>query len=203
MSGVLRVEALFARLRTAEWTARAQLVSGCADDVAKIERLLERPLERAREEAHNFAASFGAMLDDELGRSLRNDAFLSIGMTCAQAVFANADLRAHARFRIYAGALRTGEADIAARIAATRLVPPKRPLPRMFAIAHLDFDERVLPGAPESDSEISDWIVRLRTSICDELMARIDVALSRVLACGLERLAAVKTRLDLVSYERA
>ncbi len=203
MSHMAQVETLFARLRTAEWTARAQLVAGCADDAANIERFLSRPLDRARREALEFAGGFGSILDADLARSLWREAFERIASTCAQSVFANADLRIRARFREYTNLLGIAEAGIASDLVALHPIRTKHPLPRMFAIVHLEFDDGALPAPPENNSDIAVWTETLHVSVRRELVARIDVALDRVLTSGSQRMGIIKTRLDLAFWSLA
>jgi hypothetical protein len=205
MSQISRMEALFAALRGAEHMARAELIAGCEDDAAKIERFFERPLRAARREAYDALAGMGAISNVDLAVHLRREAFERLGTNCAEMVCANVGLRARARFRMYANALAEAEVRIADAIAATHLVPAKRPLPRMFAIGRIDLDDFRIPDPPARSSEVDDWIEQLGIAIRDEIDAHMKVALDRVLTHGFDRLGIIKTRIDLAlcSLDRA
>ncbi len=197
-----QIQSLFATLRGVERTARARLIAGCADDVAKLERFFERPLAVARRDAHDALAGIGPIPDADLAANLRRETFERIGVTSAETVCANVGLRARARFKMYADELAKAEAPITDAIVATHLVAAKRPLPRMFSVGRIDIDGLRAPDPPERPSEIDGWVVDLHACIRDEISTGVKAALDRVLARGFNRLAVIKTRIDLALCKR-
>ncbi|HTX57455.1 MAG TPA: hypothetical protein VMD47_10200 [Candidatus Acidoferrales bacterium] len=193
----MRLEALFADLRSIERDARARLVVGCAEDDARIERYFEKPLQILKNNAADALAAMGSGLERDLARNLRRETFDRIGMGFARLVSANVDLRARARFRLYAQELADAEIAIVQAIAAMRVVRAKRMLPRMFAIQRVSVDDLRFPEPPESASEIGDWVKELHGLVREAVRRRVDAALLRVLAHGSDRLGIVKSRIDL------
>jgi hypothetical protein len=191
------LEALFADLRSVERSARARLIEGCAEDDARIERYFQRALSMIRGNAVAALAAAGTGLEGDLAWSLRRETFERMAMGFAHLVSANIDLRARARFKMYVHELCEVETSIAAAIAALRVVPAKRLLPKMFAIQHMAVDDLHYPEPPEHVAEVEAWVQEVHALVRDDIRRRIEAALVRVLAQGTERLGVVKTRIDL------
>jgi len=193
----VRLEVLFANLRSVEREARVRLIAGCAKDDACIERHFERPLRVAKSNAVAALAAMGSGLESDLARSLRRETFDRIAMGFARLVAANVDLRARARFRLYTQEIAECEVSIAEAIAALHVVPAKRLLPRMFAIHRVLVDDIRYLDPPERASDIDAWIEQLHEVVLEEMRRCVETSLLRVLAQGSARLGIVKTRIDL------
>jgi hypothetical protein len=192
-----RLETLFANLRSVERDANARLVAGCAEDDARIERYFEGPLGLARDNAVAAFAAMGCALESDLARSLRRESFERIAMGFARLVSANVDLRARARFRLYAQELAGAEIAITEAIAALRVVRAKRLLPRMFAIQRVAVDDLHYPDPPEAASEIDNWVEELHVLVRSALQRGVKASLASVLVHGSNRLGIVSTRISL------
>ena len=192
-----RLEALFAELRSAEHYARRRLLVGFAEDTAKIECFFEYPMRNAQQEALDALATVGCLLEPDLAKNLRREAFNRIGVCCIKAVLANTAIRVRARFRIYARELVAAENRIEEAVASMGVPNARRYVPRMFPIQRLHLGPCSIPEPPDCASGVSEWIEALHVLARDRIERCMDVAVARVLSSGRKRLGVVKKRIDL------
>ncbi|MDE2482049.1 MAG: hypothetical protein KGN02_07655 [bacterium] len=139
----------------------------------------------------------GSMLEPELAKNLRREAFHRIGVTCVKAVLANIALRLRARFRIYAREIAGAETRIESVLASMRLPSARHYIPRMFPIQRLHLEPGNIPEPPDCASDVGDWLKALHASARDQIERCLDAAVARVLSSGTDRMGVVKTRIDL------
>lgn len=177
-----------AQLREIERRARDTLVAGCRSDVEGLERFMTRPLQRAKS-----AFNEGRLQAD------------NIAQRCAWEVFANADVRARARFATYAATLAEAEWQFlgAARAA---IAAPDLSLHhgRRITLPHLEIQAPCLqiPERGISQGAADEWAHALRAHLREALAAEIFRALHVVLRRGMGSLARTRIELRRASYER-
>lgn len=188
-----------ARLREAEKTAREVLNNGCSADLESIECFLDRPLSQAKAEFEAHIFGLGPV-DVTLHRNILIQEVQEVAWRCARNVFANADVRFRARFRIYADVLAEAEQRFldAARAAEKSLRIRDR---RRITVPHLEPDDEsfIILQRDVFQSTLDSWIAELEKSLRIALVREVTCARHVVLKRGSASLARTRVALRLAS----